>query len=503
MLQLDFTTFPHWWSKRRNGGQEKASRAQPPPLERPSLDRLAAMDEEALPLLVRQDATAMRYLRLLGALNWSEFPERDPHRAWPGPTPAPRAPYVAAYLVKLEEQKRYMSDLRRFLVEHPALVWVLGFPLVLSDDPLWGFDVEASVPSRKQFGRVLRNLRSEQVAFLLRETVHLLDQELPSELLLGDEISLDTKHIIAWVRENNPKERIPDRFNKEQQPAGDKDCKLRFRPNGNQRKGKSQAGKAETPAKEGVPASQRKEVKEGEWLWGYASGVVATKMGDWGEFVLAEFTQTFDRSDASYFFPLMEQVEANLGRKPRFGALDAAYDAFFVHDYFYQAGGFAAVPWADRADHRKQFDAEGLPLCAAGLPMPLKSTFMRRSHCLVPHRCGRYGCPVAGSTEGCPVDHPNWEKRDGCITTLPTSPGCRLRHELDRESAEYKALYRQRTATERINSQAVKWGIERPKLRNGQAIANQCTLIYVLINLHALERVRRRRAERQGQGDAR
>jgi hypothetical protein len=74
---------------------------------------------------------------------------------------------------------------------------------------------------------------------------------------------------------------------------------------------------------------------------------------------------------------------------------------------------------------------------------------------------------------------------------------------LDRESAEYKALYRQRTATERINSQAVKWGIERPKLRNGQAIANQCTLIYVLINLHALERVRRRRAERQGQGDAR
>ena len=100
------------------------------------------------------------------------------------------------------------------------------------------------------------------------------------------------------------------------------------------------------------------------------------------------------------------------------------------------------------------------------------------------------------------MDHPNWEKKGGCLTTLPTSPGCRLRHELDRESPEYKALYRQRTATERINSQAVERGIERPKLRHRRAIANQCTLIYVLINLHALGRVRRRMAELAAQGDA-
>ena len=37
-------------------------------------------------------------------------------------------------------------------------------------------------------------------------------------------------------------------------------------------------------------------------------------------------------------------------------------------------------------------------------------------------------------------------------------------------------------------------GIERPKLRRGSAIANQNTLIYVLINLHALQRVRARKA---------
>ncbi len=42
---------------------------------------------------------------------------------------------------------------------------------------------------------------------------------------------------------------------------------------------------------------------------------------------------------------------------------------------------------------------------------------------------------------------------------------------------------------ERIFSQAVALGIERPKLRNRQAITNLNTLTYVLINLRAMQRV--------------
>ena len=72
---------------------------------------------------------------------------------------------------------------------------------------------------------------------------------------------------------------------------------------------------------------------------------------------------------------------------------------------------------------------------------------------------------------------------------MPTSIGARLRHTLDRDSDLYKQIYRQRTAVERINSQAVALGIERPHLRNGQAIANQNTLIYLLINLRFLQRL--------------
>jgi hypothetical protein len=100
---------------------------------------------------------------------------------------------------------------------------------------------------------------------------------------------------------------------------------------------------------------------------------------------------------------------------------------------------------------------------------------------------------VTGET--CPVNHTNWAK-SGCVSTLASSPGARLRYQVDRQCQEYKDVYKQRTATERVNSQAVELGIERPKLRNGPAIANHNTLTYVLIILHALQRIRQRKAER-------
>jgi predicted PhzF superfamily epimerase YddE/YHI9 len=135
--------------------------------------------------------------------------------------------------------------------------------------------------------------------------------------------------------------------------------------------------------------------------------------------------------------------------------------------------------------------------------MPLKAKVFKKSHCLVPHEVGRYVCPLLYPTsngQACPIQHKNWErtgKDQGCITTLPTSVGCRARHELDRESLAFQQLYDQRSAVERINSQALALGIERPHLRNQRSITNQNTLIYVLINLRALQRVKQKRAQMQ------
>lgn len=488
--------------------RSRPSRAMPRrvrPALQPSLSQLA-QPNAVLPSFVAADPVARRYLDLLGPLDWDHFPERPGNRPWPGPAPAPRAPYVAAELVKLNEGLRSMGHLRRYLAEHPALVWLLGFPLVPDPTAPHGFDVERSLPSRRQLGRVLRELDPAAAQFLLTVTVQLIAQALPTDVNFGDVIAGDTKHILAWVKENNPKQYVEDRYNKARQPKGDPDCKLgcKKRRNKGEANGNAPApapsapvpSGAPTPTSEPTPASR---ATVGEFHWGYASGVIATKVPDWGEFVLAELTQTFDKSDPSYFFPLLQQVEQRLGRRPRYGAFDAAYDAFYVHQYFHEAGGFAAVPLVEKGGYQgRTFNSDGLPLCAAGLPMPLKFAFTDRTTTLVTHERGKYVCPLRHpqpTPEGaCPVNHERW-RQDGCTAMMPTCAGARLRYTLDRDSAEYKAVYHQRTADERINSQALALGIERPHLRRHSAIANQNTLIYVLINLRALQRIRTHKEE--------
>jgi hypothetical protein len=451
------------------------------------------MTESELPAFVRQSPPAMRYYHLLRWMAWQHFPERELLQTYPQ-APIPYAAFAAACLIKLDQGFPYMSTLRRYLVEHPALVWLLGFTLVKSSRYGWGFDAEASLPTARHFTRLLRQMPNACLQFLLDETVRLIQQELKTEVTaFGECVSLDTKHIIAWVKENNPKAYVPDRFDKTKQPAGDPDCRLGCKRRHNQ----SSAVEAPflTPTHQSRPATS---VAVGEYYWGYASGVVATKIPEWGEFVLAEFTQPFDCSDVSYFFPLMHATERRLGFRPRFGAFDAAFDAFYVYEFFHASAEdwherFAAVPFSKRNTHPQTFDPQGHPLCAAGFPMRLQYTFTCRTT-LVEHERAHYVCPLMASGSAvCPLLHPRWAK-GGCTHRLPTSPGARVRHQIDRNSPLYHSVYKQRTATERINSQATELGIERPHLRNCQAIVNQNTLIYVLINLRALQRVRLRKA---------
>jgi hypothetical protein len=331
---------------------------------------------------------------------------------------------------------------------------------------------------------------------LLESTVTLLQHALPADSNFGRTISLDTKHIVAWVKENNPKTYLAqdDRYDPEQQPPGDPDCRLGCKKRHNRRT--TSHPPSSTPRENPVPAST---LKVGEWYWGYATGVVATKVPGWGEFVLAEYTQPFNCADISYYFPLMKATTRRLGAHPRFGAFDAAFDAFYVYEDFHSDDhdGFAAVPLAERGPQPHwHFNDAGLPLCQAGLAMPLKSTYQCHT-ALIEHEKGRYACPLLYPTtsgSSCPISHKNWAT-GGCLTTMPTSIGARIRHQLDRDSRAYKEVYKQRTATERVNSQAVELGIERPKIRNGHGIANHNTCIYLVINLRALQRIKTKQAQ--------
>lgn len=462
------------------------------PLQRPSLAQLARMPRHRLPRMVRFSPLALRYLDLLGPISWDDFPARDTHRAWPGPAPHSPVPYLVALLMRLDQKHQSMGQLVAFLRHHPELLWLAGFPLTPDSDSPWGFDEVASTPSPAQFSQMLRHLPNAQIQFLLDETVRQLQVALPADADFGKTVSIDTKHVIAWAKENNPKAFIKEgRFDKERQPKGDRDCRLGCKRRSNQRRGSA----PDTPKAKGQPAEGIGS-GIGEFYWGYGSGIIAAKVPNWGEFVLAELTQTFDQSDISYFFPLMAEVERRLGFKPPFGTGDAAYDAHYIYQYFHEAGGMAAVPLVDRGPRfRRSFDEEGHLLCKAGLPMYLKGVFSHRTS-LVPHRREQWWCPLLypePNGQTCPIQDAKWAK-EGCKSTIAQSMGARIRHQLDRESDQYRSIYRQRTATERLFSRAVDLGIERPKLRNRRSIANINTLIYVLLNLRALAQVRERLA---------
>ncbi|MFN8481261.1 MAG: transposase [Kouleothrix sp.] len=465
-----------------------------------------AHPDAPLPAFVAACPVAQKYRVLLGCLDWAHFPERPTDRPWPGSDPAPRASFVAAYLVKLHEQKRSMGALRTFLVEHPALVWLLGFKLVADPTAPHGFNGAKSVPQRRQLNRVLRDLPNDACQFLLDSSVQLIRDALPPELAasFGDVVAGDTKHLLAWVKENNPKQYIKEgRFDPKRQPKGDPDCTLGVKKRRNLSPEPDDTP-APTPTTEAVTPSHKRG--EAEYYWGYASGVVASIIPGWGEVVLAERTRPFNESDISYFFPLMQQTERRLGRKPRFGAWDTAFDAFYVYEYFHTAGGFAAVPVVHREKTpRRQFTPDGQPLCAAGLAMPRLFLYHDRTSSLVAHQREKCGCPLLHPTptgENCPSDDPHFAK-GGCTTTLAASIGARLRWQLDRESDEYRQIFDQRTVCERVNSQAVELGIERPKLRNRRSITNQNTLLYVLLNVQALQRICAKRAAQEEAGRSR
>jgi len=445
---------------------------------------------EHLPECVTSSPTVMRCFELLAPLDWARFPERNLHRDW-GQSQIPYAALAAAELIRLNETRLSTSSLQCFLIEHPGFIYLLGFPLAPAPETSLGFNPLASLPTRQHWNKMLRRMPQAAVQFLLAGSIRLILAELRARQVPDVNcVSLDTKHILAWVKENNPKAYVPDRFNKDKQPRGDPDCRLGCKRRHNR------VSPSATPTRNPKSAST---LKVGEYYWGYATGLVVAKVPEHGEFVIAEMTQPFDQSDVTYFFPLMQQTEERLGYRPRYATFDAAFDAWYVYAHFYRENdplaGFAAVPFSEKGGYtakQRQFAPNGLPLCAAGFAMPVQFTYTDRTTCLVEHERGKYICPLPRGRTGrvaCPIHHAN-ARRGGCTAMMPTSIGARLRYTLDRDSEDYKAIYRQRTAVERINSQAWALGIERPHLRNGQAIANQNTLIYVLINLRFLHRLR-------------
>lgn len=423
-------------------------------------------DQQTLTLLMEHDAIVQRYRALFALLEWQVLPDPLPDPSRPGKRPHPESAYIKAFLIKISEGYEYCSQLRTFLVEHPFLVLEIGFRPVLNCELPYGFDVGRTVPSERWLREKQRSLEHCHLQDLFHATVHALQEEIPG---LGEVVAFDVKHQYAWVRENNPRESIKDRFCKERRPRGDPDCRVGVKRSTNQEQ----------------PDGSTKEKKE--YLWGYGSGIATATIPGYGDVVVADFTQPFNESDVSYYLPLFLQTVAVLGRFPLHVTADAAYDAWYVYQTCAHRGGIAAIPLNQHGHPDGPRDPDGVPLCPIGLRMHPTYRFAHTKG----YQAQRYRCPLLfPQRTGQTCEHEQFVKDKGCVKDINIEKGGLMRVMLDRSSPLYHAVYCQRTCAERINSQAKARGIERPKVRNGHSVQRLNTLTYIVINVKALARAR-------------
>jgi hypothetical protein len=86
-----------------------------------------------------------------------------------------------------------------------------------------GFNVEETLPTRQWLNEKRRSLDRGLLQDLLGGLVHALQEEIPG---LGEVVCFDVKHLYGWVKENNERAYVTERYDKTKRLVGDPDCKL-------------------------------------------------------------------------------------------------------------------------------------------------------------------------------------------------------------------------------------------------------------------------------------
>jgi len=423
-------------------------------------------DQSTLSAMIEHNDTVVRYRAFFACFDWSEVPDPPIEPSQPGKRPHPQSAYLKALLLKINEGFPHCTQLRRYLLEHPLLVLELGFRPVLDVTQPYGFDVGRTLPTARWLSEKQRTLSQRVLQALLAATVRDLCEAVPG---LGETVAFDVTHIYAWVQENNFRAYVQERFNPKKQPRGDADCRLGVKKSTNLEQ----------------PDGTRKVKKE--LLWGYGSGVASATIPDYGDVVLGEFTQPFNENDITYFVSLYIRAVGALGFYPTYITADGAFDAWYVYQTVAHRGGIAAIPLNPHGHPESQRDPDGVPFCEKSLHMSPTFQFSHTNG----YRTQRFRCPLlVPERTGQTCDHKQFAKGRGCVKDLNWEKGGQMRVTLDRDGPLFKAVYKQRTSTERINSQSDALGIKRPKVRNGRSVRNLTTLTYLVINARALQRVR-------------
>jgi len=352
--------------------------------------------------------------------------------------------------------------------------------------PQYGFDPKRTVISAHQFSQKLRLAKQNQAKGRFLNT-------LPTLQLLGvlsGNVSCDTAEVHAPIKENNPKQYVKERFDKENIPNAAPSARLGVKP-----------------THEKDPKTGKKKVR---YFWGWKSAILAEKNQTFHvEVCVAETTKPANSADVKFALPLLKAYRKHTQTFVRRFLADAAFDAWYVYQNVFgdqddPQHGQAYIPINPRAHDPKPnpFGPHGgsiapcLPVRVrtqtGGKEMKPESAWLDKAKGT--HR-RRDQCPYTQtqrqkSTVSCPCDHPQFRSKRGCTKTINLDDPEQLRFALNRNSKAFKQIFKERTTVERLFAHANQAAFEHPKVRDGHAVTQLNSLTYTLIKLKAILKVR-------------
>jgi hypothetical protein len=311
-----------------------------------------------------------------------------------------------------------------------------------------GFDITKPLPSYWTFDRFIRNLDNE----ILKEIMQIQVLKLAKLGTIDTSfIGLDSTPCMANTKQNNPKSFTKNKFNPENHPCADKDCKL------------------------GVhTASNQHNEKNYEFYWGYKNHVLCDCIIG---LPIYETTTPANCTDHEVTLDILSATHSFLSIKECSFIGDKGYDVKAIYNSIrnvYKGECFIPLNPRNTKDPKKL--SVGNPICEAGLAMNRDGKFSDRGRTRQ-----KFCCPFKRSKYAvCPCNHKNFKagnKATGCTKYVTIPDDYRL--SINRDSKDFKSVYALRSECERYNSRFKATGHERLWVKNGNSVRNLNTVAHI------------------------
>jgi len=285
------------------------------------------------------------------------------------------------------ERIRTLSELETEFSTNLAIAYKCGF-----DNP----------PSRHRFEEFLHNTPNEILQKVRRKQVKTL---ISLGVISGKFLSIDSTSVIAWVRENNPKMFLKDKFNKRKFPKGDTDARL---------------GVMIVQITPSVKKEQQMELflssktkKQIQFFWGYRNHTI---FGSLSELPVFEVTKQANVAECKMFIPSFKQLKKDFKFKPKGILGDAIHDTEYIRKFVGKSlKSKDFIPINPRSSKQEiKLTPHNTRVCIARFEMYPWGKFKDRGRIRQ-----KFVCPIlhlkhmAKKYPTCPMNHPNFLK-GGC-----------------------------------------------------------------------------------------